>query len=575
MLAELLGLRRGAGSSGSGRRGPALRTLENPAISLQDPDAWNEAFGDGVRTDAGILVGHDTALRSAPLWQAVSMISGDVAKLPLDLYKQNADGTRTADRKHPAFWLVRRRANRERPAFGFWRTLMVHALLYGNGYAYIDRNGRGDPIELLNLLPDRTAPGRRGGALYYVTETQFPNGGAWLREMPARDVLHVRGLQAGSCAGDDLVAAARNAIAVGLAAEGFAAKFFKHGVRSAGILELPVGMPRPAQNTVEEGFRKYSEGPENWFKTVILRDGAKFHSISVDPAAAEMTGTREQVALDVARFFNLAPSRLGIKGSVSYNSQAEDNQRYLDSALSPWLCEISSECWLKLLSETQRNDDSHYFEHNTAALLRMDTLRRYQAYAIGIRNGWLSPDEIRRAENMDPRADGGGDEYVDVAAANGATAGGAPRGAVDNGQNQHTGDGTADGDGEGEESGKREAASGGERRESDLGATPPAPPCKGGENHARSRVVYNLGGRARHKAKNPRAFVQWVDGGLAAHRAEAVELLGEPGGAVVDAALAELRGLVERVSAADLVAAVDAAATRWELGESDPPCPPL
>lgn len=518
MISEFLGISRRAG----GRESRA--SLENPAVSLNDPAAWDEMFGGGMRTDAGIMVSHRSALKFAPVWQAVSMISGSVAKMPLEVFKRLPDAKgREPDKSHPAYKLVRRQANREKHAFDFWRTLMVHALLWENGYAYIDRNGRGDPIELINLLPDRTAPERVNGQLVYVVETTRQDETPWLRALPADDVIHVRGISLDGLEGCDLVEFARNSWAVGLAAEGFAAKFFKHGVRSAGILELPVGLPKPASDKIVDGFAKYQEGPENWFKTVILRDGAKFHSVSINPSEGEMTPTREYAARDVARHFNMAPSRLGIKDSTSYNSKEEDNQSYLDDTLSPWMCSIVGECWMKLLSGAQQSADSHYFEHNTNSLLTMNPLKRSQMQAIGLRNGWLSPDEVRAQQNMNPRADGKGDQYVDIVAANGAG-----KGSVDNGQNQTTGDN----------------------------------PGTAKEKHALRRVVFNLGARARHKAKNPRAFVEWIDGGLVAHRDEARELLGND--AAVAKVLEELRGLVESVGNDGLFAAVDAAVTRYE-----------
>lgn len=525
MIAEFLGLRRSYG------RREARASLENPSVSLNDPDAWNDLFGEGMRTDAGVLVSHRGALKFSPVWQAVSMISGDVAKLPLEVFRRLDDEKgREVDKAHPAYRLVRRKPNREMHAFKFWRRLMVHGLLWGNGYAYIDRNGRGDPIELFNLLPDRTAPERINGELFYVTETKKPDGSPWLRPLPSGDVLHVEGISIDGMEGCDLVEFAKNAIAVGLAAEGFAAKFFKHGVRTAGILELPAGLPKPAGDKIVEGFQKYQEGPDNWFKTVILRDGAKFHNVSVSPQEGEMTISREYAARDVARFFNLCPSRLGIKDSTSYNSKEEDNQNYLDSTLSPWLCSITGEGHTKLLSGAQQAADSHYFEHNTRALLTMNPLKRAQTAAIAIRNGWASPDEIRAAENMNPRKDGKGGQYVDIVAANGAG-----KGSVDNGQNQTTGDNPGG-----------DAATGDEAK-----------------RHLTRRVVFNLGARARHKARNAAAFVEWIDGGLQSHRTEAREMLGDDS-RVVDI-LGELRALIERVGSEGLYDAVDAAVSKHEL----------
>lgn len=502
-------------------------SLENPRVSLQDPDAWDEIFGGGRVSASGLKVTHDGALDIAAVWQVVSMISGDIAKLPLDVYRYQPDESRQADLTHPARKIVRRMANEEKSAFQFWRTLMVHALLWNNGYAYIERNGRGDPIGLYNMLPDRTTPERHGGKLYYVTETTREDGSPWLRPVPAADVFHLHGLALDNVRGFDLVEAARDSFGLTLAAQGFAAKFFKHGVRSGGILELPLGMPSPAANKVVEGFSKHHEGQENWFKTVILRDGAKFHQTTMSPNEGQMNETREQQVREVCRWFNVSPSRLGLSDSVSYNSKAEDNQSYLDSTLSPWLEAITSQAYAKLLSQTQRDAESHFFEHNTKALLRMDAQKRFVVYAMAIQRGILSPNECRRAENMPPRE--GGDEYVDIVAASG----GKDLPGID-GANQNV--------------------------------DPPVPgDAPKNRSHEVNRIVYAVASRARHKAKNARAFLEWIDGDLKSFRAEALTACGSD--EIVGKAVAELRAIAETTVENELVAAVDAAMTNYERGD--------
>lgn len=515
-------------------------TPENPSFNLNDPDAWDELF-DGRESDSGIKVNHRKSLRIPAVWQAVNMISGAVARMHLDVYERVGDDERKKAKQHPAYKLVRKRANREMAAFKFWRTLMVHRLLWTNGFAYIDRNGRGEPIELLPLLPDRTGLVRRKQQLYVVTElSKGPNGeNGWLQPIPAENVLHLCGLSITGLEGCDLVKNARDSFGRNLAAAGFTSKFFRHGARSAGTLELPKEMGKTARDRVEEGFTKHHEGPDNWFKTIILRDGAKFHRTSINPKEGEMSETRVEEAREVARWFNLDPSRLGVQGSVSYNSRTEANRQYLDDTLAPLLEEITSECALKLLSQDEQEDDTHYFEHNTNTLLRMNAIERHQVYAIGIRNSIYSPNEVRRMENQPPRE--GGDEYMPFA---GAPKPGNPApGSSDGGGDKIPADPSAPKEGEEPEGGDQE-------------------PDK--QTRMR-RVLFSMTARARHKAKNARAFIEWIDGDLKSHRQEAIELLGpEADKRLVDPLLAELRKLAESKTETELPAAVDELTARFE-----------
>jgi HK97 family phage portal protein len=500
---------------------------EDPTFSLQDPDAWDAFFG-GADTDAGVKVNHKKALKYSAVWQAVSLISGDVARLPLNVYQYVGDeGDRKIDSMHAAYRLVRRRANRESSAFRFWRNVMVHALIWNNAYVFIDRDGRDNPLELLHLLPDRTAPERKNRKRFYVTEVAGK-----LEPIDAKNVLHFHGISTDCMEGLDLVKHAREDIALALAARGFASKFFKHGVRTGGILELPAGMSKPSRDKIEEGFKKHHEGPDNWFKTVILREGAKFHSTSIAPGEGQMTETREQQVREVARFYNLSPSRLGIREGGGYNSLYADNQSYLDNTLAPWLEEIASECWMKLLSEEEQTSESRYFEHNTNKLLTMSPLERHQIYSIGLRNRMYRPNECRRFENLNGLGPQG-DELLPVAGA--GTGPAKPAGGADKG-----GDPTAKGD-----------VVDPEQQEEKTSKYPLAV----------RRVLFAIARQARHKAKNPRAFLEMIDGGMPQFRAE---FSANGDDALFNTVLAGLQACAARATADQLAGQVDSFVSQFE-----------
>lgn len=519
------------GSGRSERTAERRASIENPTVSLDDPEAWNQLYGEGVQSDAGVLVSHRGSLKLDPVWQAVTMISGDVAKLPLDVYIREEDDGREVDKYHPAWYLCRRVANPYVSAFVLWRRLMFHALLWGNGYLWIDRNLRGDPIGLYNLLPDRTGPEIRKGELLYATETMRSDGTPWLRALKAKDVFHLQGPGYELWEGEDPVALARNSFGLGIAAQKFTSRFFKNGVRTAGILEIPLGTTPKSADNLAEGFRKHHEGEENWFKTVILRDGSKFHQTSIPPNDAQMVETEEMQARNVARRFNMSPSRLGIKDSHGYSSKVEDNQQYLDTTLSPWLTGITSEGFMKLLSKKQQAADTHYLEHNTGALLTMNTLQRYQVYAIGLRNKVLLPNEARLMENLNPKP--GGNTFLE---AYGPGKQGAPG---DNQTNQHTGD---------------NAGGTGEKTASDSA----------GSKAARMRLIFCLTERARHKSKRSKAYLEWLDGGLKSFVDEGARAGVSPAEIAIFGQT--LNGLADRAkSDEELARLVDEAATAFEV----------
>lgn len=512
------------------------RSLENPNYDLNDPAAWSALWGD-LSTDTGLPMNQSKALEYAPVYQAVSMISGDIARLPLNCRKY-LDEDRKAnevDDRHPAQRPVRYRANDEVSSFKHWRRFGVHALLWNNAYSWIDFDNAGRVAGLYNLLPDRTHAERvmtpQGPQLVYITEVTTPTGPR-LQTLRKEEVLHVEGVGLDNLEGCDLTKKMRNVWALGLALEKFTSKFFKEGARVGGILEIPPTFTREAATNLEEGFLNKHTGPDNWFRVAILRDGAKFHSTTVAPQEGKLTEAGEDVVRQVARAFQLPPSKLGISDSVSYGSKAEDNQAYFDQTLSVWLTAIADECRLKLLSETEQQGNTHFFEHDTKRLLALDPLKRAQQHAIYIRNQVLSPNDVRAEIGYNPYD--GGDDFRTP---------GAPSPQQTGGDN----DGTQDNDG---------GADGSTPQETDNGNED--------ERHALTRCVYAIGQRARHKAKSPNAYIEWIDSGLKYHREELRRELPEfDVDAFVDPLAQGFRGL-DKCGADSLAHYVDNTALAYE-----------
>ena len=377
--------------------GVATRSLENPNLPLNDASIW-EGYGLASTSASGVSVTPSNALKYSPVWQAVNLISGDVAKLPLNVYQRLPNGGREKAVHHPAQKLVRRKANSRMAAFQFWRRMMVHCLIWNKAYALIARDEQGRPVELLPLLPDRTTLETRNNETgpIYVTEIDGE-----IRGFLPRDILHLEGI---SVAGDDceLVSKARDSWALGLTAENFASKFFKNGAKTSGILELPLGIGKKAAEQVKEGFYNTQSRMDNAFKTVILRDGAKFHSTSVTPRDGLMSDVRNQQVADVGRWYNLPPHKLGVGDNASYNSLEQENQSYLDSTLSHWLWTIKAESEIKLLTLAEQDNDTHYIEHNTRALLMADTKTQFEVGVLGVNNGLITQNEWRGPMNLNP-----------------------------------------------------------------------------------------------------------------------------------------------------------------------------
>jgi HK97 family phage portal protein len=384
--------------------GEARSSIEDPNTPL----TWanlNEAFGLGYDTTvAPVTVNQRTALGYAALYQAVSMVSGDSAKLPLNVYRKSKTG-RTVEAKHPTHRVIGMHSmpNPEVNGFKFWRRFYTSACLWGNAYAWIDRNNRGEVIGLYQLLPDRTYLERKGGVLYCRYQTA---GGT--RTFDLEDVLHVEGLSIDGIQGENLIRAFRQDFTIALSAKNFLARFFRNNMTAGGVLQAKPGTKPETIRKMEKRIEENFSGSDKAFRTLVLRDNFVWHATQVDPQKAQLSDIKDDNARDVARMFNIAPSRLGLKDSISFNSEEMARQNYHDGALSHLLLSTSCEATTKLLTQKER-DEGLYIEHNINALLWADAITRSTIASIGIQSGRFSPNETRSWENLDGYP--GGDTY--------------------------------------------------------------------------------------------------------------------------------------------------------------------
>ncbi len=170
---------------------------------------------------------------------------------------------------------------------------------------------------------------------------------------------------------------------------------------------IPPHFTKTASDQLEEGWKRKYDSPDAQYKTAILRDGAKWEATALDAEKSQMHELRDDQGFEVARWYNMPPSRLGLPGATSYNEKTEDNQNYLDMTLSPHLCAITSELAFKMLTEDEQ--ETRFFLHDTSSLLALNPKARAETHQKEIDMGKKSPNEVRAEDGLPPRD--GGDGY--------------------------------------------------------------------------------------------------------------------------------------------------------------------
>ncbi len=255
-----------------------FRSRDKPKDSYDSP-SYSYFFG---RTHAGKRVNDRTAMQIIAVYACVRVLSEAIAQLPLHVYQYTDSGKERVP-KHPLYFLLHDQPNPEMTSFVFRETLMAHLLIYGNAYAQIIRNGRGDVIGLYPLMPDKVRVDRddRGRLIYRYSRydehnPNFKQQGEII--LPMEQVLHIPGLGFDGLVGYSPIAMAKNAIGLAVACDEYGASFFANGAAPSAVLEHPGVIKNPER--VREAWQR-AYGSSNAHKTAILEEGMKYTPISI------------------------------------------------------------------------------------------------------------------------------------------------------------------------------------------------------------------------------------------------------------------------------------------------------
>ena len=362
---------------------------------------------------SGKRVNERTSMQMTAVYSCVRILSEAVASLPLNVYRYTDTGGKEKAFDHPLYRLLHDEPNPEMSSFIFRETLMTHLLLWGNAYAQIIRNGKGEVIALYPLMPDRMTVDRdSNGGLYYKyrkSNDDAPTMESGVVSLAPSDVLHVPGLGFDGLVGYSPIAMAKNAIGLAIAAEEYGSKFYANGAAPSGVLEHPGTLKDPTR--VRDSWNSTFGGSTNSHKVAVLEEGMKYTPISISPNEAQFLETRKFQINEIARIFRVLPHMVGDLEKSSFSNIEQQSLEFVKYTLDPWVIRWEQALYRTLLTEEEKK--TYFFKFNVEGLLRGDYQSRMQGYAIARQNGWMSANDIRELENLNPLSEEeGGNAYL-------------------------------------------------------------------------------------------------------------------------------------------------------------------
>jgi HK97 family phage portal protein len=375
-----------------------LRKIFARTGSAPAPQAHSMYYGGA--SVAGVSVTEDSSLNYAGVWACTKIISETIAALPWKVV-QTRGNFREPVSDHPLASLLQIAANNEIDAMTWRESALRDCLLWGNHYAEIEYNRRGDPVSFWRLSPADVHPARDdSGALVYEYRDR---GQKYV--MTADKVLHVKGPSNDGLIGLSTIQHARESIALGVAVERFGGAFFGNGAQLSGVIKNAAGgLSEEAIKNLLSSFNRRHQGVHNAHKVAYLDSGMEFQTIGVPPEDAQFLQSRKFNILDVCRWFRVPPHKLAELERSTHSNIEHQNIEFVTDALLPWIRRLESAISFKLLRQTPDIQT----KISVAGLLRGDSNARAQYYNQLFQIGVLSPNQIAAFEDLPPVPDGDG-----------------------------------------------------------------------------------------------------------------------------------------------------------------------
>lgn len=349
----------------------------------------------------------ETALKNPTVYACVKVIAETLATLPLHLYKRGKGETRDIASEHALYQVLRLAPNPRMTSLEFREMMTGHYLLQGNAYAQIIRNGAGEIHSLWPLHPSRmevlALDSGEAGYLYTKADGQKV-------AFKAEQIFHLRGPSDDGLKGRSQIDCFKEAVGLSLAVESYNSNFFGSNASPTGILTLPPGtvLTPKAKERLKEDWKAKFSGSGARESLAVLEEGVTWQQIGLTSVDAQLIDVAKNQVAEIARCFRMPLHKIGMMDKATYSNIEFQGIEFLTDTMLPHLARWEQVITRDLLRGEK--PDKYFAEFMVNGLLRGDQESRYKSYSMGRQWGWLSTNDIRAMENLNPIE--GGDIYL-------------------------------------------------------------------------------------------------------------------------------------------------------------------
>lgn len=340
------------------------------------------------------------SLQVATVMACVRAISEGVAQVPIYVHSRDDRGMLGPRRPHPVLDVITRRPNAWQSGFEFRECLLLHLALVGNAFVYVSRSVTGQILELIPIEPGRVFVTReRDMSLTY--RVTFEDGTAPI--VPVENMWHIRGPSWNTWMGLDAVKYARESIGLAIATEAQHAALHKGGARTNGLLSMPNKLSAENLDQLSKWLDRHAVGGDREGKPMIVDNGTKFENMTMTGMDAQHIETRKHQVMEICAHFRVQPMMVGAVETPTYASVEQLQIHHVVHTLTPWAERIEQSSARVLFGEDERLELRHDFN----GLMRGASADRATFYTKALGAGghgaaWMTPNEVRREEGLDP-----------------------------------------------------------------------------------------------------------------------------------------------------------------------------
>lgn len=345
-------------------------------------------------------VSEDSAMQVAAFYRGLTYISTQIAKLPWDIKDKdnNIQSGIISD-------LLNLCPNPEMNAFR-WRLVMVQqAVIHGNAYAEIERDGAGRPINLWPLETNRMTLLRTdtGNLVYWYCN---PTGDDVY--INPRDIFHLPNFHTkDGLIGQGVVGYGRDVLGIQIASDSMASGIFHNSGIPSGVLSHPGKLSEEAYTRLKESWAEQQGGKKSG-ATSILEEGMTYSAVNVDPDALQFIESRKYGVLEIARFLGIPPTKLFDTSAATYSNVENANLEVATDTLHSWAVNLEMEADVKILNNRH---GGRFTEIDLYYIFRGDMKTRADYFNTMMSIASITPNQIRILEGM-PGYKGGDNYYI-------------------------------------------------------------------------------------------------------------------------------------------------------------------